>query len=181
MIHFVSFFCFYSSLQRIISLKIEQTDNTIYLETRWILWCIQKNKKGNKMINVVAGIIKNADNKILIAQRNIHKSQGGLWEFPGGKIEQGETKEEAIVREIKEELKIDIIPIRYVDEKVFKYPDKTINLIAIECRYNGGTIIKTEHEEVKWIKPEEMREYRFAPADEFIVNNLCTSGSYACK
>lgn len=127
------------------------------------------------MINVVAGIIKNDNESILIAKRNIHKSQGGLWEFPGGKIEQGETKEEAIVREIKEELKIDIIPIRYVDEKVFEYPDKTINLIAIECKYKGGTLIKTEHEAVKWVKPEEMKEYIFAPADEFIVNNLCTS------
>ena len=133
------------------------------------------------MINVVAGIIKNDDESILIAQRNIHKSQGGLWEFPGGKIEQGETKEEAIVREIKEELKIDILLIRCVDEKVFKYPEKTINLIAIECKYEGGTLIKTEHEAVKWVKPEEMKEYRFAPADEFIVNNLSASGSSACK
>jgi len=124
------------------------------------------------MINVVAGIIKNADNKILIAQRNLHKSQGGLWEFPGGKIEQGETREEAIVREIKEELKIDISPIRYVDERVFEYPDKTINLIAIECKYEGGALTKTEHEAVAWVSPNEMKEYEFAPADEFIVKYI---------
>ena len=60
------------------------------------------------MINVVAAVIKNEDGKILITQRNLQKSQGGLWEFPGGKIEPNETKENAIVREIKEELDIDI-------------------------------------------------------------------------
>ena len=60
------------------------------------------------MINVVAAIIKNCEGKILITQRNLKKSQGGLWEFPGGKIEKGETREEAIIREIKEELTIEI-------------------------------------------------------------------------
>lgn len=67
------------------------------------------------MINVVAAVIKNDNGKILITQRNLKKSQGGWWEFPGGKIEQGETREEAIIREIKEELTIDIKVDSYFD------------------------------------------------------------------
>ena len=73
------------------------------------------------MINVVAAVIKDEDGKILITQRNLQKSQGGLWEFPGGKIEPNETKENAIVREIKEELDIDIQVESYLSEKIFKF------------------------------------------------------------
>mgnify|MGYP004616124937 CR=1 FL=1 len=69
------------------------------------------------MINVVAAIIKNGEGKILITQRNLKKSQGGLWEFPGGKIEKGETREEAIIREIKEELTIEINVESYLGKK----------------------------------------------------------------
>ena len=77
------------------------------------------------IIDVAAAIIKNKEGKILIAQRNLKKSQGGLWEFPGGKIESGETKEEAIIREIKVDSSF--------DEKIYEYPDKTIRLIALNC------------------------------------------------
>lgn len=78
------------------------------------------------MINVVAAVIKDENEKILITQRNLKKSQGGLWEFPGGKIEPNETRENAIVREIKEELDIDIEVKFYLSEKVFNYPEKEI-------------------------------------------------------
>ena len=84
------------------------------------------------MINVVAAVIKDENEKILITQRNLKKSQGGLWEFPGGKIEPNETRENVIVREIKEELDIDIEVKSYLSEKVFNYPEKDINLIALE-------------------------------------------------
>ena len=76
------------------------------------------------MINVVAAVIKDEQNKILITQRNLKKSQGGLWEFPGGKIEPNETREQAIVREIKEELDMDITVNKYLAEKTFVYPEK---------------------------------------------------------
>ena len=101
------------------------------------------------MINVVAAIIKNGEGKILITQRNFKKSQGGLWEFPGGKIEKGETREEAIIREIKEELTIEINVESYLGEKVFEYPEKSINLIALNCRVKSGNIYLTEHEEAR--------------------------------
>ena len=124
------------------------------------------------MINVVAAVIRNEDNKILIAQRNLKKSQGGLWEFPGGKIESGETREHAIVREIKEEMNIEIEVEKYLAEKVFEYPEKTINLIALKCKIINGKITLNEHEDVKWINKNELTNYNFAPADRFIIEKI---------
>lgn len=124
------------------------------------------------MINVVAAVICNEDNKILIAQRNLKKSQGGLWEFPGGKIESGETREHAIVREIKEEMNIEIEVEKYLAEKVFEYPEKTINLIALKCKIINGKITLNEHEDAKWINKNELTNYNFAPADRFIIEKI---------
>lgn len=124
------------------------------------------------MINVVAAVIKDDNGKILITQRNLKKSQWGLWEFPGGKIEQGETREEAIIREIKEELTIDIKVDSYFDEKVFNYPEKDINLIALECKKINGDIKLLEHEDYKWVNSSELENFEFAPAAIFIVEKL---------
>ena len=124
------------------------------------------------MVNVVAGIIKNEEGKILITQRNFKKAQGGLWEFPGGKIEPNETKEDAIVREIKEELDIDIQVENYISEKVFNYPEKDINLIALECKKINGDVKLLEHEDYRWIDNSELGNFEFAPADLFIVEKL---------
>ena len=123
------------------------------------------------MIDVVAAVIKDKEGKILITKRNLKKDQGGLWEFPGGKIESNETREEAIIREIKEELDVDIKVDRYLAEKVFEYPEKTINLIALECFIVNGKIKLMEHEDYKWVNKEELDNYEFAPADMFIVEN----------
>ena len=124
------------------------------------------------MINVVAAVIQNEEGKILIAQRNLKKSQGGLWEFPGGKIEPNETKEEAIIREIKEEMDIDIETKKFIDQKIFNYPDKDINLIAIECKQIKGDIKLNEHEDFKWVNKNELKNFNFAPADKFIIKTI---------
>lgn len=124
------------------------------------------------MINVVAAVIKDDSGKILITQRNLKKSQGGLWEFPGGKIEPNETKEQAIIREIKEELTIDINVKNYIDEKIFTYPEKDINLIALECSIINGNIELLEHEDYRWVSSSELENFEFAPADMFIVEKL---------
>ena len=124
------------------------------------------------MIDVVAAVIQNEEGKILIAQRNFKKSQGGLWEFPGGKIEPNETKEKAIIREIKEEMDIDIEAKKFIGQKVFNYPDKDINLIAIECKQIKGDIKLNEHEDVRWVNKNELRNFNFAPADEFILQAI---------
>lgn len=124
------------------------------------------------MIDVVAAVIQNEDGKVLIAQRNLKKAQGGLWEFPGGKIETSETKEEAIVREIKEEMDLDIEAGDVIDQKIFNYPEKDINLIAINCKQVHGAIRLNEHEDAKWVSKDELKDFNFAPADEFIINAL---------
>lgn len=124
------------------------------------------------MINVVAAVIKDENEKILITQRNLKKAQGGLWEFPGGKIEPNETRENAIVREIKEELDIDIEVKSYLSEKVFNYPEKDINLIALECKKINGEIRLLEHEDYKWVSKNELDNFQFAPADLFIIENI---------
>ena len=124
------------------------------------------------MINVVAAVIADESGKILITQRNLKKSQGGLWEFPGGKIEPNETREDAIIRELKEELNIDVKVEGYLDEKVFNYPEKDINLIALKCNILGGNMVLNEHEDAKWIERDELMSYNFAPADIFIIEIL---------
>ncbi len=127
------------------------------------------------IINVAAGVIKNSEGKILIAQRDLDRAQGGLWEFPGGKLEEGETREDALKREIKEELMIDIEVEKYLDEKTFQYPEKEINLIVLECKLIGGKLKATEHEDVKWINKEELKNYEFVPADLFIIEKFYQS------
>lgn len=124
------------------------------------------------MINVVAAVIKDENENILITQRNLKKAQGGLWEFPGGKIEPNETRENAIVREIKEELDIDIEVKSYLSEKVFNYPEKDINLIALECKKVSGEIRLLEHEDYKWVPKNELDNFQFAPADLFIIEKI---------
>ena len=124
------------------------------------------------MIQVVAGIIKDKENKIFIAQRNLKKSQGGLWEFPGGKIEVNESREHALIRELQEELDITVEVNKYVGEKTFEYPDKSINLIAFECKIISGDVKLEEHEDSKWVRIEELKNFKFSPADEFIVEIL---------
>ena len=124
------------------------------------------------IINVVAAVIRDEEGRILITQRNLKKAQGGLWEFPGGKNEPEETKEHAIVREIKEELDVDIEYKDYLAEKVFEYPEKTINLIALECKKINGEIRLLEHESYAWVYEKELNDYEFAPADLFIIEKL---------
>ena len=124
------------------------------------------------MINVVAAVIKDENGKILITQRNLQKDQGGLWEFPGGKIEPNETREDAIIREIKEELDIDIKADNYLEEKVFNYPEKDINLIALKCSKINGKIKLLEHEDYRWVDNSELEKFEFAPADIFIAEKL---------
>ena len=124
------------------------------------------------MIDVVAAVIKNQEGKYLITQRNFKKVQGGLWEFPGGKVEENESKEHAIEREIKEELTLKIEANEILGEKEFNYPEKTINLIAIKCKKVSGEVILNEHEAYAWVTPDKFKDYEFAPADDFIVKLL---------
>lgn len=108
------------------------------------------------MIKVVAAIIRNNQNEIFIGQRNQNKSQGGLWEFPGGKIEPNETENQAIIREIKEELDMDITVIDKYTEIIYEYPDKTINLIVLNCQMNDNHYALLEHQDCAWTVPSNL-------------------------
>ena len=117
------------------------------------------------MVEVVAGIIYRDDGKFLIAQRNLKKSQGGLWEFPGGKVEPGETCEEALAREIKEEMAADITVGEKIGENIHHYPEKDIKLMFYKAKLLSKDITLLEHEDYKWITKEDKDKFEFAGAD----------------
>ena len=123
----------------------------------------------SNIIEVVGAIIKDGD-RYLVGQRPAHKSQGGLWEFMGGKIEPGETPEQALARECREELNLEIENERIIDSVIHEYPEKTIRLTLIECKPKvGSTPRPNEHQEIRWVTREEMDALDFAPADRDLI------------
>lgn len=126
------------------------------------------------IIQVVGAAIVNEINEVLCAQRG-YGSLIGKWEFPGGKIEPGETPEQALIREIKEELSIDIEVKELIDENYNEYPDKSINLKVYKCKYVSGVIKDTEHQALKWTKPEAIEKLDWAEADKPIVETYLDS------
>ena len=121
------------------------------------------------MIEVVAGIIYK-NNKFLIAQRNCKKEQGGLWEFPGGKVEKNESYKSALIREIKEELNADIEISEYIGEIRHHYPEKDIKLIFYKAKLLSQKIELLEHESCKWITKDERDKFEFAGADKTVFD-----------
>lgn len=116
------------------------------------------------MVKVAAAIIREGE-KILICKRGEGGNCPFLWEFPGGKLECDETPFEAIVREIKEELCIDIEPIEIFCEYSFSYPDKDIYFYFISAKIVSGEILPTFHKETKWLRPEDLSSLEYCPAD----------------
>lgn len=116
------------------------------------------------MIEVVAGVIYKED-KFLIAQRNLKKAQGGLWEFPGGKVEKNETHEDTLKREIKEEFNADIRVDKYIGENVHHYPEKDIKLVFYKATLLSEKIDLLEHEDYRWITKDNKDKFEFAGAD----------------
>lgn len=121
------------------------------------------------MIEVVAGIIYK-NNKFLIAQRNLKKAQGGLWEFPGGKVEKNESYESALIREIKEELNAEIEVNEYIGEIIHNYPEKDIKLIFYKAKLLSEKVELLEHESYKWITKDEKDKFEFAGADKVVFD-----------
>ena len=123
------------------------------------------------MVQVVAALIWRED-RFLICQRSADKARGLLWEFVGGKVEEGETPEEALVRECREELGISLAVDDVFMELEHTYPDITIQLTLYNARILSGEPQKLEHNDIRWITPEEIDDYAFCPADEDILKNL---------
>ena len=123
------------------------------------------------MTEVVAALIwKN--NKFMICQRPAHKARGFLWEFVGGKVESGETKEQALIRECKEELDILLSVGDVFMEVVHEYPDLTVHLTLFSAIIAEGEPQKLEHNDIQWITPSEISNYDFCPADLEILQKI---------
>lgn len=117
-----------------------------------------------KTIDVVAAIIEQAG-LILLAQRPAHADQPGLWEFPGGKVEPGETQPDALIRELQEELGIDVQPAGYVASHQREVSGRIIHLHAWHVQTYTGTMTAHEHSQLVWVQPESAFSYALAPAD----------------
>ena len=124
----------------------------------------------NKFDVVAAIIIKN--DKYFIAQRNRNKHMGLSWEFPGGKVEKGETFEIALKREIKEELNINIAINNKLGEENYKDEKINVKLHYFLCSHISGEIYLNEHEDSAWITKNEFKNYNFAEGDSDIINLL---------
>ena len=123
------------------------------------------------MIEVVAALIWDKD-KFLICQRPAHKARALLWEFVGGKVEPGETKEQALIRECQEELAITLSVGDVFMDVVHKYPDITVHLTVFNATIAEGTPQKLEHNDIRWITPAEIADYIFCPADRKILEAI---------
>lgn len=123
------------------------------------------------MIEVVAALIWEGE-KFMICQRPAHKARGLLWEFVGGKVEPGETKEQALIRECKEELAVTLSVGDVFMDVVHEYSDITVHLTLFNATIADGVPQKLEHNDIRWIIPEEIPEYDFCPADEEILVQL---------
>ena len=119
----------------------------------------------------MAALIWDGD-RFLICRRPAHKARGLLWEFVGGKVEPGETKQAALVRECREELAIELAVDEIFMDVVHAYPDLTVHLTLFHASIAAGTPRLLEHCDLRWITPEEIPEYEFCPADTVILERI---------
>ena len=124
---------------------------------------------------MVACALVDADRRVLIAQRPEGKAMAGLWEFPGGKLEPGETPEEALIRELQEELGIEtkqacLAPLSFVS---YSYESFHLVMPLYVCRKWQGAPMPKEHQALKWVRPTSLRDYPMPAADEPLIGPLC--------
>jgi len=123
------------------------------------------------MTEVVAALIWDGD-KFLACQRPAHKTRGLLWEFVGGKVEKGETREQALIRECNEELGIIVSVEDIFMNVIHQYPDLTVHLTLFNASISSGVLQKIEHNDLRWITVDEIDDYQFCPADDGILLEL---------
>lgn len=120
---------------------------------------------------VVAALIWDGD-RFMACQRPAHKARGLLWEFVGGKVEPGESREQALIRECREELAVTVAVGEVYMEVLHHYPDLTVHLTLFHARIVEGVPQKLEHNDIRWITRQEIDDYPFCPADTVILKQL---------
>ncbi|WP_240676018.1 (deoxy)nucleoside triphosphate pyrophosphohydrolase [Botryobacter ruber] len=120
------------------------------------------------VIKVVCAILE-AEGRVLVTQRSPEMAQPLLWEFPGGKIEEGEAEQVSLVREIREKLQLDIEPVSRLTPVVYDYGSFKIELIPYTCRYRGGNITLAEHQAHAWVPLSGLKNFDWCPADVPVV------------
>ncbi|MDQ0246157.1 8-oxo-dGTP diphosphatase [Bacillus fengqiuensis] len=125
-----------------------------------------------KTVKVVGAVSINEQGEILCALRSPQMSQPNLWEFPGGKIEEGESPEESLVREIKEELGCTVEVYELIEDIVHEYPNIIVQLLTYKTKIVEGTPTAKEHAELKWVTLDELKSLQWAPADIPTVETL---------
>lgn len=125
------------------------------------------------MLEVTCAIIVH-ENKILICQRSAAMKMPLKWEFPGGKVEDGESKEDCLRREIWEELRIDITINKVLTPVEYQYPDFSLCLYPFVCKLKSGTVEPTEHAQTLWVDAKDLQNYDWAEADVPIINEYLT-------
>ena len=123
------------------------------------------------MVEVVAALIWDRET-FMICQRPAHKARALLWEFVGGKVEPGETKEQALIRECREELAVTLSVGDIFMDVVHEYPDITVHLTLFHAAIAAGTPQKLEHNDIRWITPAQIPNYDFCPADTEILRRI---------
>lgn len=124
-----------------------------------------------RITEVVAALIRRGD-RFMICQRPAHKARGLLWEFVGGKVESGETTEEALIRECREELAITLTVGEAFMDVTHEYPDLTVHLTLFDATIAEGEPQRLEHNDIRWITPAEIGSYDFCPADVEILKEI---------
>jgi 8-oxo-dGTP diphosphatase len=125
----------------------------------------------NMIIRVTAAILIH-DNRILIAQRGDKDTLAGKWEFPGGKIEDNETPQQCLIREMNEEFGINVAIKGFFAENTYKYEKETIQLLAYHAVWKDGNFSLNAHAAIKWALLNELQKFEFAPADKPFVEKL---------
>jgi mutator protein MutT len=126
-----------------------------------------------KAIDVAAALIFH-DGKLLITQRRPNDHLPNLWEFPGGKVEPGETFEACLTREIREELGIEISVGELIEDLTHTYPEKTVRLCFFDCRLVAGQPKAIHVQDLRWIRRDEIRNFEFPAADAKLIDRLAT-------
>lgn len=132
-----------------------------------------------KLVHVAVGVIVNADGKILIAKRPLNAHQGGLWEFPGGKVDAGETIEQALLRELHEELAIDVLASQPLIQIRHHYPDKSVLLDVRKINQFLGTPVGNEGQPIRWVDTKELSNFEFPAANRPIISAINLPEKYA--